>query len=118
MRNQKLASVVSVVGLAATLAAWGSARATGTPPSAVEIGTAVPLAGPCAPPRRGDQAAALQEVAALNKNGGIDGKNVELVIKDDKSDVTQSVTEFNQMAVDKSYTSILSSSYVSASTAV
>ena len=118
MRNQKLVSVVSIVGLAATLAACGSAGATGTSSSAVKIGMVVPLTGPYAPLGQGDKAAALQEVAALNKNGGIDGKNVELVIKDDKSDVTQSVTEFNKMAVDKSYTTILSSSYVSASTAV
>jgi branched-chain amino acid transport system substrate-binding protein len=118
MRNQKLLSVVAAVGLGGTLAACGSAQATGTTSDVVKIGMVVPLTGPFAPLGQGDKAAALQEVATLNKAGGIDGKKVELVIKDDKSDVTQSVTEFNQLAVDKSYTAILSSSNVSASTAV
>jgi branched-chain amino acid transport system substrate-binding protein len=118
MRNQKLLSVVSAIGLAGTLAACGSAQATGTDSRVVKIGMVVPLTGPYAPLGQGDKAAALQEVAALNKAGGIGGKKIELVIKDDKTDVTQSVTEFNQMAVDKSYTAILSSSNVSASTAV
>ena len=41
-----------------------------------------------------------------------------MTIKDDKTDVPQSVTEFNQLAADRSYSAILSSSFVSASTAV
>ena len=41
-----------------------------------------------------------------------------MTIKDDKTDVPQSVTEYNQMAADQSYTAILSSSHVGASTAI
>ena len=41
-----------------------------------------------------------------------------MTIKDDKTEVPQSVTEYNQIAADRSYTAILSSSNVSASTAI
>ena len=41
-----------------------------------------------------------------------------MTIKDDKTDVPQSVTEYNQLAADRSYTAILSSSNVAASTAI
>jgi len=83
----------------------------------ITIGMVVPLTGPYAPLGTGDKAAAEQEVATINKAGGIDGRQVNLVVKDDKTDVTQSVTEFNQLASDKSVSAILSSSFASASAA-
>lgn len=83
----------------------------------IKIGMVVPLTGPYAPLGTGDKAAAEQQVAAINAAGGIDGRQVELIVKDDKTDVTQSVTEYNQLAADKSVSAILSSSFASASAA-
>jgi branched-chain amino acid transport system substrate-binding protein len=83
----------------------------------ITIGMVVPLTGPYAPLGTGDKAAAEQEVAAINAAGGIDGRQIKLIVKDDKTDVTQSVTEFNQLAADKSVSAMLSSSFASASAA-
>jgi len=110
-------AVLAAVG-AVSLAACGTADAGSTSSGPIKIGMVVPLTGPYAPLGLGDKAAVEQEVAAINKAGGILGRQVEVTIKDDKTDVPQSVTEYNQLAADKGYTAILSSSFVSASTAI
>lgn len=93
----------------------GSAEASGSGP--VKIGVVAPLTGPFAPLGIGDKAAIEQEVARINAAGGVLGRTLEVTIKDDKTDVPQSVTEFNKLAADQSYTAILSSANVAASTA-
>jgi len=118
MRINGLLTLVVTGGLSLALTGCGSPASGGDDSGPIKIGMVVPLTGPYAPLGLGDKAAAEQEVATINKAGGIDGREVELVVKDDKTDVPQSVTEFNQMATDQSYTAILSSSNVSASTAV
>jgi branched-chain amino acid transport system substrate-binding protein len=105
------ASVVILTGCTAPVAT------DTTEDGPIRIGMVVPLTGPYSPLGLGDKAAAEQEVAAINAAGGINGREVELVVKDDKTDVTQSVTEFNQLAADDSFSIILSSSFVSASAA-
>jgi branched-chain amino acid transport system substrate-binding protein len=117
MGNSKVLAIIVAGGLALAACssnAAGDDKQTGP----IKIGMVVPLTGPYAPLGTGDKAAAEQEVAAINADGGIDGRKVELTVKDDKTDVPQSVTEYNQLAADKSYTAILSSSNVSASTAI
>ena len=110
-------AAIAVAG-AFTLAACGSAADEGTPDSGpIKIGVVVPLTGPFSPLGLGDKAAIEQEVKAINNAGGILGRDLKVTIKDDKTDVPQSVTEFNQLAADPSYSAILSSSFVSASTA-
>ena len=111
-------TVAGAVALALGLAACGSADGAGTDSSGpIRIGVVAPLTGPFAPLGAGDKAAIEQEVKAINAAGGVLGRDLEVTIKDDKSDVPQSVTEFNQLAADSSYTAILSSAFVSASTA-
>ena len=78
----------------------------------------MPLTGPFSPLGIGDKAAIEQEVKRINADGGVLGRDLEVTIKDDKTDVPQSVTEYNQLAADRSYTAILSSSNVAASTAI
>jgi branched-chain amino acid transport system substrate-binding protein len=94
----------------------GSGGSSGTEP--IKIGMVTPLTGPLSSLGTGDKGAAEQEVKRLNAAGGILGRQVELTVVDDKTDVTQSVTEYNKMAADKSYSAILSSASVSASTAI
>jgi branched-chain amino acid transport system substrate-binding protein len=116
MSRSKLA-VLTVVG-ALGLAACGSAEGGTSGSGPIKIGVVVPLTGPYSPLGLGDKAAIEQAVDQINDDGGVLGRDVEVTIKDDKSDVPQSVTEYNQFAADPSYTAILSSSFVSASTAI
>jgi branched-chain amino acid transport system substrate-binding protein len=116
MSSTRIAAL-TVAG-ALSLAACGSAADGGTDGSGpIKVGMVVPLTGPYSPLGLGDKAAVEQEVEAINDAGGILGRDLEVTIKDDKTDVPQSVTEFNQLAADSSYSAILSSSFVSASTA-
>jgi len=110
-------AALTVVG-ALSLAACGSAEGGTDSTGPIKIGMVVPLTGFLSPLGAGDKAAVEQEVKAINDAGGILGRQLEVTIKDDKSDVPQSVTEYNQLAADRDYTAILSSSFVSASTAI
>ena len=42
-----------------------------------------------------------RQVAPINDDGGVLGRDLEVTIKDDKTDVPQSVTEYNQLAADR-----------------
>lgn len=120
MGGRTLTALVLAGGLA--LAGCGSTNSSssggssGTEP--IKIGMVTPLTGPFSPLGTGDKAAAEQEVKRINGAGGILGRQVELTVVDDKTDVTQSVTEYNKLAADKSYSAVLSSANVSASTAI
>jgi len=116
MSRSRLAAltVVGALGLAACGSADGGTDGSGP----IKIGVVVPLTGPYAPLGLGDKAAIEQTVEEINDAGGVLGRDLEVTIKDDKSDVPQSVTEYNQLAADRSYSAILSSSFVSASTAI
>lgn len=112
-------TVAGALALALGLAACGPAEGgTDSSSGPIKIGVVVPLTGPFSPLGIGDKAAIEQEVARINADGGVLGRDLEVTIKDDKTEVPQSVTEYNQMAADRSYTAILSSSNVSASTAI
>jgi branched-chain amino acid transport system substrate-binding protein len=111
-------AVIAMAGVL-SLTACSSSSGTSTEGSGpIKIGVVIPLTGFLSPLGAGDKAAIEQEVQAINEAGGVLGRDLEVTIKDDKSDVPQSVTEYNQLAADRSYSAILSSSFVSASTAV
>jgi branched-chain amino acid transport system substrate-binding protein len=116
MSRSKLVAltVVGALGLAACGSAEGGTSGSGP----IKIGMVVPLTGPYSPLGLGDKAAVEQAVEEINDAGGVLGRDLEVTIKDDKTDVPQSVTEYNQFAADRSYTAIMSSSFVSASTAI
>jgi len=117
--RRTIPTVAGALALALGLAACGSAEGGADSSSGpIKIGVVVPLTGPFAPLGIGDKAAIEQEVARINADGGVLGRDLEVTIKDDKTDVPQSVTEYNKMAADGSYTAILSSSNVAASTAI
>lgn len=56
-----------------------------------------PLTGPFAPLGQGDEQGAEIAVSQLNQSGGINGHKVDLIIKDDKTDPTQSVIDFQAL---------------------
>lgn len=107
----------------ASCSATGGSPATGgasgdTSGGTVKIGMVVPLTGPLSALGLGDKEAAERLVADINADGGIDGREVVLTVVDDKTDVTESVKQFSQLASDPSYSGMLASSFVSAATAV
>lgn len=112
---------VIVVALAGSLALAGcgsGSDAASSETGPIKIGMVAPLTGPFSPLGLGDKAAAEQEVKKINAAGGINGRTIELTVKDDKTEVPQSVSLYNQFAADKSYSAVLSSANVSASTAI
>lgn len=121
MGSRRLAALVLAGGLALA-GCGGSNGSSGSGGSAnkgpIRIGMVVPLTGPYSPLGTGDKAAAELEVKRINAAGGVLGRQLELTVVDDKTDVTQSVTEYNKLAADASYSAILSSSNASASAAV
>jgi branched-chain amino acid transport system substrate-binding protein len=102
--------------LAGCSSSGGGAASSNTGP--IKIGMVAPLTGPYAPLGAGDKAAAEQEVKKINAAGGVDGRTLQLTVKDDESTVPQSVSEYNQFAADSSYSAVLSSANVTASTAI
>jgi len=113
--------VAAVAAAVLLLSACATGGTTGNPSAEtgpIKIGMIVPITGPYSPLGTGDKAAAEQLVAEINSAGGVDGRKLDLTVQDDKTDVTQSVTLFNQMAADKSVSAIFTSSFVSASAAV
>ena len=96
-------TVAGALVLALGLAACGSAERQGpaTPRARSRSGSSCPSPGPFSPLGIGDKAAIEQEVKRINADGGVLGRDLEVTIKDDKTDVPQSVTEYNQLAADR-----------------
>lgn len=117
MRKSALLAAVSIIALTLTGCAAGAPDSGATEEGPIRFGMVVPLTGPFAPLGTADAEAAQQMIDQINEAGGIDGREIELIVKDDTTDVTQSVTEYNQLAADDSISLIFSSSFVSASTA-
>jgi branched-chain amino acid transport system substrate-binding protein len=111
-------AALAAAGVLALTACTSSSGSSADGSGPIKIGVVIPLTGFLSPLGAGDKAAIEQQVDAINEAGGVLGRDLEVTIKDDKSDVPQSVTEYNQLAADRDYSAILSSSFVSASTAV
>jgi len=112
------ALVAAAAAAALTLTACGSGSGDDTESGKITIGMIAPLTGDYAPLGKGDKAAAEQMVASINDDGGVNGRDLELVVKDDKTDVKKSVSLFNQLQADDDVSIVLSSANVSASVAV
>lgn len=93
-----LAAAISVV--AAACSSSGSTQGTtssSSSSSVIKVGMIAPLTGAFAPLGKGDEQGAEIAVSQLNSSGGIDGHKVDLIIKDDKTDPTQSVIDFQAL---------------------
>ena len=93
-----VAAVVAAVGpLSQNAAATGSASAGGGP---IKIGMITSLSGPYTPLGTNDKLGAEQEVNAINAAGGIDGRKIDLIVEDDKTDPTQAVLDYQTLVSD------------------
>ncbi len=108
------AAALTLTACSATYAPAGSAGTEGP----IKIGMVVPLTGPYSALGLGDKEAAERLVEDINGKGGVNGRELQLTVVDDKTDVTESVKQFSQLAADSSYSAMLASSFVSAATAV
>ncbi|WP_323513040.1 ABC transporter substrate-binding protein [Subtercola sp. RTI3] len=108
-------SVLAIASLTACSAGGGSTSTGSSDP--VTIAMISPLTGSLSSLGIDATAAAKQVVDQVNSSGGVDGRQINLVVKDDTSDVTQSVALFNQEAADPSVSLILSSVSAAASAA-
>jgi branched-chain amino acid transport system substrate-binding protein len=72
----------------------GAASSSSAP---INVGMIAPLTGAFAPLGEGDEQGAELAVSQLNQVGGIDGHKVNLIIKDDKTDPTQSLVDFQAL---------------------
>jgi branched-chain amino acid transport system substrate-binding protein len=96
-------------GIAAGIAAphiIGSARAQG---ATIKIGMCVPVTGPAAEQGLWAQNGAKLALAAVNKAGGILGKQVELVIEDDRTTNPGIVLAFSKLAAQPDIVAFLGS---------
>ena len=90
----RIASLLAAVLVASTLAGCGSSGGD-SENGPIRIGLTVPLTGNYQALGTGDQQGAKIAVEQINADGGIDGRKIELVVKDDKTQPDQSVLAFN-----------------------
>src|SRR3569623_54639 len=98
------------VGLAAGMAApyvLSSARAQGG--ATIKIGMCVPVTGPAAEQGLWAQNGAKLALAAVNKAGGVLGKQVELVIEDDQTTNPGIVLAFSKLAAQSDIVAVIGS---------
>jgi branched-chain amino acid transport system substrate-binding protein len=118
MKQKIILGALSVLAIASLTACSASGGATPTASSGpVTIAMISPLTGALSSLGVDAAAAAKQVVDQVNSSGGVGGRQINLVVKDDTSEVTQSVALFNQEAADPSVTLILSSVSAAASAA-
>jgi branched-chain amino acid transport system substrate-binding protein len=94
-----------LVGLAAALVtaaacAGGSGTGTTSSPGTTEhikIGLLTSLTGNFAPLGTNDKLAALQMVASVNAKGGINGRQIDLLVEDDQSNPQQTIISYNKL---------------------
>lgn len=103
-----------LIGATTLLAACGSSStssATTTPSSSagpIEIGAILPLTGSFTPLGQGNEQGLKIAQQQINAAGGIHGRKVDFIIKDDQTSATQGVVDFN--ALKSSVVAILGSS--------
>jgi branched-chain amino acid transport system substrate-binding protein len=97
-----LVAAISVAAAACSSSTSSSSSSTHSTTSSsssapINVGMIAPLTGAFAPLGQGDEQGAEIAVSQLNASGGIDGHKVNLIIKDDKTDPTQSVIDFQAL---------------------
>jgi len=91
-------AVATAVGMVAVGTA-GAANAAdpGVSKTEIVIGTTTPLTGPAAPGYKDIPAAAQVYFDYVNKSGGINGRQIRLVVKDDQYNPARTVTTTNEL---------------------
>jgi branched-chain amino acid transport system substrate-binding protein len=95
---------VAAITVAASACSSNSSSTSSSSPSSsasssapINVGMIAPLTGAFSPLGEGDEQGAELAVSQLNQAGGIDGHKVNLIIKDDKTNPTQSIVDFQAL---------------------
>jgi branched-chain amino acid transport system substrate-binding protein len=124
MRRTALA-VATAATLVATACGGGDSGSTRSAPSQAElkpgepinVGLITPLTGQYAALGAGDRQGATVVTEQINAAGGINGHKINLIVKDDRTEPSQSVVAFNQLLSQK-VVGVLGSSNANAAIAV
>ena len=103
--GKTLSAAIVITVSATVMAACGTSSPSSSPPSSqatgpIKIGVIEPLSGPYTPLGTNDKLGVEQEANAINAAGGIDGRKIQLIILDDKTDPTQAVIDFQTLVSD------------------
>lgn len=96
--KKRMTLLIGAAAVSVMLAACGGSSSDDT----LKIGFAGPLTGDCSQDGVACKEAAMLAVEEINNAGGIDGKLVELVTYDDKSDPKEAAVVANKLAEDTS----------------
>jgi branched-chain amino acid transport system substrate-binding protein len=94
---------VAVASFALLLAACSSSPTTKPVAKAkgpIKIGMITSLTGPYTPLGTNDKLGAVQEVNAINASGGVNGRKIDLIVKDDTTNPTQAVVDWKTLMSD------------------
>ncbi len=91
--KRKLLLVMSVLAL--ILTSCGTKDNGTTDDSKVKIGVVTPQTGPVSIYGKANENGIRLATKEINENGGISGREIELVVMDDKGEITDAVTSFN-----------------------
>lgn len=97
MKRIRWASMITVASLALGFTACSASDAESE--DTLKIGYLASLTGPAANDAARDVAGAKVAVEELNDNGGVDGRKVELIVRDDKADPTVGTREARDLVL-------------------
>lgn len=113
MKNKKFALAIATFASAALLAACGAAPAGNTSSAGNEVGDTIKfgynleLSGAVAAYGQAEKNGADLAVEEINAAGGIDGKKIEVVSKDNKSDNSESATVSTNLGTEEKVMAII-----------
>ena len=102
-----LMAAVLAMGLTACSSSNGGSDSAASESDTIRIGCAIPLTGASAQDGQSIQNGAQIAVDQVNAEGGIDGKQVELVVEDDKGDASEGATVANLLAEDTTISAVI-----------
>lgn len=118
MKRIRVAAALAVVSALALAGCSSGATEDGADEGPIKIGLVTSLTGPFSTLGEGNLAGAQQAVQVINEAGGIDGRELELVYRDDKTEADQSVVGFNELASDSGIVAVLGSTDSTSASAV
>lgn len=99
---KKVMALGLIAAMCVSMAGCGSKKS-----EVIKIGLATPLTGTCAQDGQSIQNGVNLAVRMCNEAGGINGKQVEVVVEDDKGDSSEAATVANKLAQNKEILAVI-----------
>lgn len=110
-RRRHLTSVIVVTALAGSaLAACGSGAGGASGSSPIVIGVDAPLTGPFAALGQSREETARAYVDSVNADGGVDGRQIKLVVRDSAGDASKAAANMTELVTAQSAVAVLGDS--------